>query len=91
VALGIACGLGTVVRSKWSQLTGELISSVQEAFRSAFLDWSPRLMLAMYTCEIQATSKTLKKLTGRSSEKSINDQTLYCLLTLISLFGDDEF
>lgn len=44
------------VRSKLSQLTGALISSGQEAFRSAMLDWSPRLLLAMYTCDIQASS-----------------------------------
>lgn len=52
------------IRSKWSQLTGELISALQDAFKSAFLDWSPRLMLAMYTCEIQATTEVLGKVYG---------------------------
>jgi ribosome assembly protein 1 len=34
----------------------EVISAVQNAIRQGFLDWSPRLMLAMYSCDIQASS-----------------------------------
>ncbi|OAG37294.1 hypothetical protein AYO21_08479 [Fonsecaea monophora] len=41
------------------RLTGELITSVRETIRSAFLDWSPRIMLAMYSCTIQATPEVL--------------------------------
>ncbi|EXJ84083.1 elongation factor 2 [Capronia epimyces CBS 606.96] len=41
------------------RLTGELITSVREAIRSAFLDWSPRILLAMYSCTIQATPDVL--------------------------------
>lgn len=41
------------------RLTGELISSVREAIRGAFLDWSPRILLAMYSCTIQATPDVL--------------------------------
>ncbi|KAJ9613562.1 Cytoplasmic GTPase/eEF2-like protein (ribosomal biogenesis) [Cladophialophora chaetospira] len=41
------------------RLTGELITSVREAIRSAFLDWSPRILLAMYSCTIQATPEVL--------------------------------
>lgn len=40
-----------------SRLTGEVIKSVQQGIRAAFLDWSPRMMLAMYSVEIQASSK----------------------------------
>jgi len=40
-----------------SQVTGSVISSVKDACRNGLLDWSPRLMLAMYSCEIQASSK----------------------------------
>lgn len=32
------------------------MSAVRDACRNALLDWSPRLMLAMYTCDIQASS-----------------------------------
>lgn len=42
------------VRGKLSQLASTLISSTREACRQGLLDWSPRLMLAMYACDIQA-------------------------------------
>lgn len=41
------------------RLTGELITSVRETIRSAFLDWSPRILLAIYSCTIQATPEVL--------------------------------
>ncbi|KIX08715.1 uncharacterized protein Z518_03372 [Rhinocladiella mackenziei CBS 650.93] len=41
------------------RLTGELITSVRESIRAAFLDWSPRILLAMYSCTIQATPEVL--------------------------------
>jgi ribosome assembly protein 1 len=44
-------------REKLGRLTGEVIKSVQQAIRQGFLDWSPRLLLAMYSCEIQASGK----------------------------------
>jgi len=44
-------------RDKVGRLTGEVIKTVQQAIKQGFLDWSPRLMLAMYSCEIQASGK----------------------------------
>lgn len=44
------------VHAKTAQITGSLISAVKDACRAGLLDWSPRLMLAMYTCDIQAAS-----------------------------------
>jgi ribosome assembly protein 1 len=41
------------------RLTGEVIKTVQQAIKQGFLDWSPRLLLAMYSCEIQASSKQI--------------------------------
>ena len=41
------------------RLTGELISSIRSAIGAAFLDWSPRILLAMYSCTIQATPEVL--------------------------------
>lgn len=38
------------------RLTGDAIKLVREGITQGFLDWSPRIMLAMYSCEIQATS-----------------------------------
>ncbi len=50
-------------REKLGHLTGETIKLVRESIRQGFLDWSPRLLLAMYSCEIQASStfSTLRK------------------------------
>jgi len=45
-------------RDRLGRLTGETIKTVQQAIRQGFLDWSPRLMLAMYSCEIQASSES---------------------------------
>lgn len=39
------------------RLTGDSIRLVREGITQGFLDWSPRIMLAMYSCEIQATSR----------------------------------
>lgn len=44
------------------RLTGEAIRSVREAISSGFLDWSPRILLAMYSCEIQALRKKQRAL-----------------------------
>jgi ribosome assembly protein 1 len=46
----------TSARDKLGRLTGEVIKSVQAAIKQGFLDWSPRILLAMYSCEIQASS-----------------------------------
>lgn len=40
------------------RLTGEAIRIVRESISQGFLDWSPRILLAMYSCEIQASGKT---------------------------------
>ena len=39
-----------------SRLTGEVIKTTLQSIHKAFLDWSPRIMLAMYSCEVQASS-----------------------------------
>ena len=44
-------------QNKLSQITGSLISAIKEGCRNGLLDWSPRLKLAMYSCDIQASSK----------------------------------
>jgi ribosome assembly protein 1 len=44
-------------RDRIGRLTGEVIKTVQQSIHKGFLDWSPRIMLAMYSCEIQASSK----------------------------------
>ncbi|PHH81156.1 hypothetical protein CDD82_1260 [Ophiocordyceps australis] len=46
-------------REQLGRLTGETIKSMHASIRSGFLDWSPRLMLAMYSVEIQASTEVL--------------------------------
>ena len=46
-------------RDKLGRLTGEIIKSFQSALRSGFMDWSPRIMLAMYSVEIQTSTEVL--------------------------------
>lgn len=41
----------------FGRLTGEAIRIVRDSVSQGFLDWSPRILLAMYSCEIQASSK----------------------------------
>lgn len=43
----------------FGRLTGEAIRIVRESVSQGFLDWSPRILLAMYSCEIQASSKAV--------------------------------
>ncbi|KZT73840.1 P-loop containing nucleoside triphosphate hydrolase protein [Daedalea quercina L-15889] len=50
--------------NRMAQVTGAFITSVREACRNGLLDWSPRLMLAMYTCDIQASTDVLGKVYG---------------------------
>ncbi|CAI7582164.1 unnamed protein product [Penicillium pancosmium] len=46
------------------RLTGDAIRLVREGISQGFLDWSPRIMLAMYSCEIQATTEVLGRVYG---------------------------
>jgi ribosome assembly protein 1 len=43
------------------RLTGEVIKTMRDSIKAGFLDWSPRIMLAMYSCEIQASTDVLGK------------------------------
>ncbi|KAK6350065.1 Elongation factor-like GTPase 1 [Orbilia brochopaga] len=52
------------LRLKIGQLAGEVITAVTGAIRTGFLDWSPRLLLAMYSCEIQASTEVLGRVYG---------------------------
>lgn len=40
-----------------SKISGDIIRKMRDSIRQGFLDWSPRLLLAMYRCEIQTSSK----------------------------------
>ncbi|CAA7261461.1 unnamed protein product [Cyclocybe aegerita] len=53
-----------IEQNRMSQIAGSIISGVRDACRNGLLDWSPRLMLAMYSCEIQASTDVLGKVYG---------------------------
>ncbi|KAJ7164628.1 P-loop containing nucleoside triphosphate hydrolase protein [Mycena crocata] len=53
-----------IEQNRMAQVTGTVISSVRDACRNGLLDWSPRLLLAMYTCDIQASTDVLGKVYG---------------------------
>ncbi len=61
-------------RDNLGRLTGEVIKTVQNSVRQGFLDWSPRLLLAMYSCEIQASS------TLDDTSESVQKLTVFCYL-----------
>ncbi|SCU96720.1 LAME_0F17194g1_1 [Lachancea meyersii CBS 8951] len=42
-------------------LAGRLITTTRDSIHAAFLDWSPRIMWAMYQCDIQASVEVLGK------------------------------
>ncbi|EEY20828.1 elongation factor 2 [Verticillium alfalfae VaMs.102] len=42
-----------------ARLTGEVLKTTSNAIHSGMLDWSPRLLLAIYTVEIQASTEVL--------------------------------
>lgn len=44
---------------KLASLSGQIISSIRDSFLEAFSQWSPRLMLGVYTCEVSAPSEVL--------------------------------
>ncbi|KIJ54902.1 hypothetical protein M422DRAFT_153117 [Sphaerobolus stellatus SS14] len=84
-----------------SRYAGLLITAVKEACRNALLDWSPRLMLAMYSCDIQASSDVLGKVygtvakrRGRIVSEDIKEGTSYftvnALLPVVESFGFAE-
>ncbi|ODQ82805.1 hypothetical protein BABINDRAFT_159307 [Babjeviella inositovora NRRL Y-12698] len=49
------------VDSVTANVSGRFITATRDAIHQGFLDWSPRIMLAMYLCDIQATAEVLGK------------------------------
>ena len=73
------------------RLTGEIITTTRESIRQGFLDWSPRILLAMYSCEIQASAEVLGRvysvITRRRghivSESLLEPSTNFTILALL--------
>jgi ribosome assembly protein 1 len=77
---------------------GQLITTTRDVIRSAFLARSPRMMLAMYNCEIQCVSESLgdvygalARRRGRIVSEDIRDGTPYFVvqarLPVVESFG----
>ncbi|KAH0832197.1 hypothetical protein J3R83DRAFT_13116 [Lanmaoa asiatica] len=88
----------TIVQNRLTQVTGSVISAVRDACRNALLDWSPRLKLAMYSCDIQASTDVLGKVygvvakrRGRIVGEEMKEGTTYftvsALLPVVESFG----
>ncbi|KAI8366598.1 P-loop containing nucleoside triphosphate hydrolase protein [Blakeslea trispora] len=86
------------VRSRLHTVQGQVIAAAKEAYRQGFLDWSPRLLLAMYTCDIQANAEVLGRVYGVISKRKgkiisedLKDGTSFwqikALLPVIESFG----
>ena len=80
------------------RLTGEVIRTTRESIRQRFLDWSPRILLAMYSCEIQASAEVLGRVysvitrrRGRIVSESLLEPstnfTIMALLPVAESFG----
>ena len=49
----------TVAQNRTAAVTGSAITAIRDACKNGLLDWSPRLMMAMYACDIQASSELI--------------------------------
>lgn len=75
------------------RLTGEIIKTTQQAIHSGFMDWSPRLMLAYYSCEIQCSTEvlgrtysTLSRLHATITSESMKEGTpFYSIMALLPM------
>ncbi|KAL9085143.1 MAG: hypothetical protein Q9159_004869 [Coniocarpon cinnabarinum] len=70
------------------RLTGEVLRAVRDSIRQGLLDWSPRILLAMYKCEIQASTEVLGRVygvvtrrRGRIVAESMNEGTPFFTVT----------
>lgn len=87
-----------IVHSRIHIIQGQIIAATKEACRQGFLDWSPRLLLAMYSCDIQASAEVLgrvygviSKRKGKITSEDLKDGTSFwqinSLLPVIESFG----
>ncbi|KAF8558377.1 P-loop containing nucleoside triphosphate hydrolase protein [Imleria badia] len=87
-----------IVQNRLTQVTGSVISAVRDVCRNALLDWSPRLKLAMYSCDIQASTDVLGKvygvvarrrgrIVGEEMKEGTSYFTVSALLPVVESFG----
>ena len=63
-ATSVVVQVASSTQKTYGPLSGQHISAAKEACRRAIMSQPMRLMAAMYTCEIQATSEVLGKVYG---------------------------
>lgn len=84
-----------------SRVSGQLISRTREQIHAAFLTWSPRMLLATYKCDIQATTEVLGKVyavitrrRGRIVSEEMREGTpffiIHASIPVIEAFGFSE-
>ena len=79
------------VSEKVGRSMGEIIKTVRDSIRQGFMDWSPRLLLAMYSVEIQASTEvlgrvyaTISRRHGRILTESLKEGTpFFSILSLL--------
>ena len=54
----------TTVVTRHATLPGQILAMMRQAMKQSFLQWSPRLMLAMYSCNLQTPTDILGKVYG---------------------------
>lgn len=80
------------------RLTGEVIRTVRDSVRQGFLDWSPRILLAMYSCEIHASAEVLGRvysvitrrrghIVSESLQEPSTNFTILAMLPVAESFG----
>lgn len=62
--------------SKMAQVGGSMITASKEACKLGFLDWSPRLKMAIYSCDIQASSSCFPQVKGRLPSDELPSQLM---------------
>ncbi|CAI2168612.1 15727_t:CDS:10, partial [Funneliformis geosporum] len=77
-----------------NKLGGQVITTMRDACNKGFLEWSPRLMLAMYSCDIQATGRVygvISRRRGRIISEELKEGTpffhIFASLPVIESFG----
>jgi ribosome assembly protein 1 len=79
-------------------IPGQIVSILKDSIKQGFLHWSPRLMLAMYSCEIQTDPKYLgsaneviSRRKGKILAEDVKDGTMLftisAILPIIESFG----
>ncbi|CAR29287.1 ZYRO0G05148p [Zygosaccharomyces rouxii] len=82
-------------------ISGRLITSVRDVIHAGFLDWSPRMMWAVYTCDVQTSVEVLGKVysvvqqrRGRIESEEMKEGTpffqIQAILPVVEAFGFSE-